>query len=94
MADVLEDLHRLHTRLIKVRDSIQVHSRGGDVVGNPPIIRVAAHAAILVYEKYLPRLHECEAYAIAIGKPNLDCIRKVQNWCNGCSTTEVRDKVM
>jgi hypothetical protein len=67
MADVLDDLQRLHTRLIKTRDSVEVHSGGGTVVDNPPVIRVAAHAAVLVYEKYLPKLHECEAYAIAIG---------------------------
>jgi hypothetical protein len=73
MADVLEDLHRLQTRLVRVQDSIQMCSRDGAVVDNPPIIRVAAHAAILVYEKYLPKLHECEAYVIAIGKPLLDC---------------------
>jgi hypothetical protein len=34
---------------------------------NPDVIRVAAHAAILVYEKYVPKLHECEIYAISIG---------------------------
>jgi hypothetical protein len=72
MADVLEDLHWLQIRLVRVQDSVQMCSQDGAVVDNPPIIRVAAHAAILVYEKYLPKLHECEAYAIAIGKPLLN----------------------
>jgi hypothetical protein len=68
MADVLDDLERLHACLIRARDSSKVRCRSGGLVENPPIIRAAAHAAVLVYDKYLPKLHECEAYAIAIGE--------------------------
>jgi hypothetical protein len=64
---VLEDLHKLHVSLKKVRDTGRIMFPDGSERPNPDVIRVAAHAAILVYEKYVPKLHECEIYAISIG---------------------------
>jgi hypothetical protein len=67
IANVLEDLHTLHKSLMNVRDTARIKSLDGAERPNPDVIRVAAHAAILVYEKYIPKLHECEIYAISIG---------------------------
>jgi hypothetical protein len=72
IAEVLEELDNLETTLLRVRDTA---SRSGpsDNNGNPtriqtpPIIRVAAQAALLVHNKYLSLLEDCEVYATAIG---------------------------
>jgi hypothetical protein len=67
MADVLEDLEQLHAGLLTARNTHKVYDDDGTEIDNPPIIRAAAHAATLVYNKYLPKLHESKAYSIAIG---------------------------
>jgi hypothetical protein len=71
IADVLEDLHKLRNKLVRVRDTTHIPVEGGSPRRNPDVIRVGAHAAILVHDKYIPKLHKCEIYAISIGEPSI-----------------------
>jgi hypothetical protein len=68
IADVLEDLHKLRAKLVKVRDTTHIPVKNGSPRRNPEVIRVAAHAAVLVHDRYIPKLHHCEIYAISIGE--------------------------
>jgi hypothetical protein len=67
IADVPNNLEQLHAGLVTARNTCKVYDNNGTEINNPPIIRTDAHAATLVYNKYLPKLHESEAYSIAIG---------------------------
>lgn len=57
VADSLTALDRLRRSLVKCRD----HATA------PNIIRVAAHAGVLMADKYFALMDECEVYYIAIG---------------------------
>jgi hypothetical protein len=55
--DVIPMLEDLETAMIKVRNAVDL----------PHVIRVAAHAALMVIDKYYSLTDECEVYQIAIG---------------------------
>lgn len=60
-------MDKLEEALITIRNSSQRTNRDGEVIEVPAVIRVAAHAALLVFNKYHSLLGQCEIYPIAIG---------------------------
>lgn len=51
-------LDAVEVALIKARDNVDA----------PSVVRVAAHAALLLIQKYHSLTDECEVYCIAIGE--------------------------
>jgi hypothetical protein len=58
-----------------------VHIRDDEEEDLPNVIRVAAHAALLLLDKYFSLTDECEVYRIAIGIVSLFFIQKILNLC-------------
>jgi len=68
-----------------------VHIRDDEEEDLPNIIRVAAHAALLLLDKYFSLTDECEVYRIAIGISNYIFMLKILNlYYSNVSTYEAQ----
>jgi hypothetical protein len=75
IADAVEALETIESSLAFARDS--------PPPGTLNIVRVAAAAGVLVAQKYLSLLDDCEIYAIAIGKLPLSP-NHLASWHSSC----------
>jgi hypothetical protein len=68
-------LDAIEVSLIKARDNADA----------PNVVRVAAHASLLLLQKYHLLTDDCEVYRIAIGKSFQHISTVIEAYINSCS---------